>query len=72
MWKSEIEEIMRHDDTFLGCHHHNRLPNINGRKNSGIIINTGDSSTIGEHWVAIKMTEQSCFYFDLFGLEIIE
>ena len=45
---------------------------LRGEKNSGIIINTGDSGTIGEHWVAIKMTKHSCFYFDSFGLEILD
>ena len=72
MWKSEIEKIMRHDDTFIGCYPHDRLPNFNARKNFGTIINTGDSGTIGEHWVAIKMTKHDCFYFDSFGLKIIE
>ena len=72
MWKSEIEEIMKHDDTFLRCYPHDGLPNFKGRKNSGVIIKTGDSDTIGEHWVAIKMTKSSCFYFDSFGLEILD
>ena len=35
-------------------------------------MNTGDSDTICEHWVAIKMTKHSCFYFDSFGLEILD
>ena len=37
MWKSEIEEIMKHDDTFLGCYPHDRLPNLKGRTNCGTI-----------------------------------
>ena len=28
MWKSEIEKIMRHDDTFIGCYPHDRLQNL--------------------------------------------
>ena len=48
---------MRHDGTFIGYYQHDSLTNFNGRKNCGTIINTGDSGTIGEHWVAIKMTK---------------
>ena len=72
MWKSEIEKNMRYDDTFIGCYPHDRLPKFNGKQNCSTIINMGDSGTKGEHWVAIKMTKQNCFYFDSFGLEIVE
>ena len=35
-------------------------------------MNKGDSYTIGEHWVAMKRTKHNCFYFDSFGLEILD
>lgn len=41
---------------------------INVHKNSfSIIFNTGDSSTTGEHFVAIVKISKSIFYFDSFG-----
>ena len=58
---------MRHDDTFIECYPHDRLPNFNWRKNCSTVLNTGDLGTIGEHGVAIKMTKHNCFYFDSFG-----
>ena len=35
------------------------------------IINTGDSGTMGKHWVTVKMTKDNCFYFDSFGVGIV-
>ena len=36
------------------------------------MINTANSKSVGEHWVAMRMTEEKCFYFDSFGLEILD
>ena len=39
--------------------------------NISLIINTANSKNVGEHWVAMRMTKDKCFYFDSFGMEII-
>ena len=71
MWDYEIERLLDVNDTFIGCYPHDKLPQIKKKSNICIIINTANSKSIGEHWVAMRMTKDNCFYFDSFGLEII-
>ena len=71
MWDYEIERLLDVNDTFIGCYPHDKLPKIKKKSNISIIINTANSKSIGEHWVAMRMTKDNCFYFDSFGLEII-
>ena len=58
--------------SFIGCYPHDKLPKIEYGINCSVIINTGDSSTDGKHWVALKMTRNKCFYFDSFGVKIVD
>lgn len=37
-----------------------------------IIFNTGDSSTLGEHFIALYFTPKCLFYFDSFGKKPID
>jgi len=46
------------------CNHH---PSVEGRTYS-LIFNTGDSSTPGEHFVAIYANNTCFYYFDSFGV----
>ena len=72
MWSSEINEHMRGEKDFIGCFPYDKLPRIMKKtKNFSIIINTGDSQSVGEHWLAVKVINSKCFYFDSFGLPII-
>ena len=71
MWSYEIENMLRSDNSFIGCYPHDKLPGFKEKMNCSIIINTGNSATQGEHWVAIKMTKYKCFYFDSFGVNIV-
>ena len=71
MWNYEIERLLDYNYSFIGCYPHDILPHIKRKSNISIIINTANSKRIGEHWVAMKMTNDKCFYFDSFGVEII-
>ena len=75
----QIEDYLKNDPNFLGCFPHDSLDDLsvtpnwcNNKKTktrSSIIINT--DSGRGEHWVAMVLTKGGCFYFDSFGLPII-
>jgi len=71
MWNYEIERLLHSNYTFIGCYPNDKLPKIEKESNISIIINTANSESLGEHWVAMRMTRDKCFYFDSFGLEII-
>jgi len=53
--------------SFLGVFPCDIHPKPRSKKFS-LIFNTGDSSTSGEHFVAIYYNKKSIFYFDSFGL----
>ena len=67
MWNYEIERLLNSNFTFIGCYPNDKLPKIEKESNISIIINTGNSESLGEHWVAMRMTRDKCFYFDSFG-----
>ena len=71
MWDYEIERLLEDNYSFIGCFPHDQLKHIKRKTNISIIINTANSKSIGEHWVAMRMTNNECFYFDSFGVEII-
>lgn len=51
---------------FIGVYPCDLFPRIR-KRNYSVIFNTGDSSTSGEHFVAIYVTHKSIYYFDSFG-----
>ena len=71
MWSSEIKEYMKDEKEFIGCYPFDKLHTIRKRRSFSLVINTGSSDTMGEHWLAVKVIKQKCFYFDSFGLPII-
>ena len=71
MQSSEIIKRFRKDKSFIGCFPFDQLPALPKKLPAKLIINTGASSTEGEHWVALLLTPKSCFYFDSFGIPII-
>ena len=71
MNSNEIEAILRRNKQFLGCFAWDQLPQFPSSLPKSIIINTGKSDSSGEHWVAIVLQKNKCFYFDSFGLPII-
>jgi len=71
MDSNEIEDILGYDKCFIGCYASNQLPSIQSPFPKSLIINTAPSNTVGEHWVAMVLYKKKCFYFDSFGLPII-
>ena len=71
MQSSEIRQKFMKDKTFIGCFPFDKLPAFPEKLPAKLIINTGASSTDGEHWVALLLKPKSCFYFDSFGVPIL-
>ena len=70
MWSTEIENILLTSSNFLGCFPLNELPPLLQSLPASLIVNTDISTEIGEHWLALILEEEECFYFDSFGLPI--
>ena len=74
MWSIDIEEVTSTIDKrkqFLGCFPLDQLPDFPTQFPKSCIINTQTSTKLGEHWIALILTKKHCFYFDSFGLPII-
>ena len=71
MQSSEITKRLLEDQSFIGCFPFDKLPPLPEKLPAKLIINTGASTTEGEHWVALLLKPKSCFYFDSFGIPII-
>ena len=71
MWSFQINRLLYYNNSFIGCYAYDTLPYIKRKSNISIVINTANSKLIGEHWVAIKMINNECFYFDSFGVGIV-
>ena len=71
MWSFQINRLLYYNNSFIGCYPYDTLPYIKRKSNISIVINTANSKLIGEHWVAIKMINNECFYFDSFGVGIV-
>ena len=69
---TEIESYLVDEKQFLGCFPRNKLPVFPKTFPKSFIINTHDSSKPGEHWVALVLFKKICFYFDSFGLPIVD
>ena len=72
MWSSEIENILQTSRNFIGCFPMDDLPIFPKRMPASLIVNTDISSRTGDHWLALVLEEDECFYFDSFGLPILD
>ena len=75
MWSMDIEQVISTIDKrkqFLGCFPLDQLPDFPTQFPKSCIINTQTSTKVGEHWIALILTNKHCFYFDSFGLPIID
>ena len=68
----EIENYLKDQKGFLGCFASDNLPTFPKSLPASLIINTHKKSQPGEHWLALVLTKHKCFYFDSFGLPIVE
>ena len=71
MWSTEIEQNLKHDKYFMGCFASDLLPTFPNSFPKTLIINTKPSNMKGEHWVALVLKKKKCFYFDSFGVPIM-
>ena len=71
MYGYEIEDILSYNKNFMGCYAWNQLPPLPRTFPKSLIINTANSDSDGEHWVALLLQHNRCFYFDSFGLPVI-
>ena len=71
MWSTEIEHNLKHDKYFMGCFASDLLPSFPNSFPKTLIINTKPSNMKGEHWVALVLKKKKCFYFDSFGVPIL-
>ena len=74
MWSTEIENVLSNKKNFIGCFPEDDLPSLPKKLklySKSLIINTKPSNDKGEHWVAIIIHKQKCFYFDSFSLPIL-
>ena len=71
MDETEIENILHKDKNFLGCFASDQLPSIPSSFPKSMIINTATANSSGEHWVALVLKKKCCFYFDSFGLPVM-
>ena len=71
MWSIEIEQNLKHDAYFMGCYSPDLLPSFPNSFPRTLIINTMPSNMEGEHWVALVLKKKRCYYFDSFGLSIM-
>ena len=72
MYSSQIANFLSGDPYFLGCFPKNKLPQIPTTFPKTMIVNTHDSNQPGEHWLALVLTKRKCFFFDSFGMGVIE
>ena len=72
MWSTEIEDILVTSRNFIGCFPLDDLPSLPQRMPVSLIVNTDISTRSGGHWLALVLREDECFYFDSFGLPILE
>ena len=68
----QIDKFLRTKDNYLGTFPVDRLPDLPKKFPKSIIINTDQSNKPGDHWIALVLTEVHAFYFDSFGLGIVD
>ena len=72
MWSTDIEHLIGNRKQFLGCFPLDRLPPLPTQFPKSMIINTDKATKTGDHWLGLVLTEKKCFYFDSFGLPLID
>ena len=67
----EIENILIYNKNFLGCYASDQIYTLPKTLPKSLIINSANYDSDGEHWVALVLQKKRCFYFDSFGLPIM-
>ena len=69
---NDINRLLLNEKKFIGVFALDKLPKKTIKKPASLIINTDVSSKKGDHWVALLLTKNQAYYFDSFGLQIID
>ena len=72
MNSSEINSLLKNKKNFIGVFALDKLPNTKINLPASLIINNDVSSENGEHWLSLVLTKKQAFYFDSFGLSIVD
>ena len=69
---TDIEAYLKNSNHFRGCFAVNNLPSMPSTFPSSLIVNTDPLSKPGDHWVGLVLTKRKCYYFDSFGLGVMD
>ena len=69
---NDIYRLLVNEKNFIGVFALDKLPKREINTPASLIINTDVSSKKGEHWVALVLGKNQAYYFDSFGLQIID
>ena len=72
MLSNEINKFLANEKHFMGCYPCDSLPPFPKQFPRSLIVNTDSVQRPGDHWVGLVFTEEKCFYFDSFGVGILE
>ena len=64
----EIQKYYQNEPRFNGVYSRDNLPKLEDR---AYVINLGECSNIGTHWIALCVQNNDVTYFDSFGVEHI-
>ena len=67
---SDINSILSEYDIYSGTFASDKFKLSKKVNNQAFVINTADSTSPGDHWIALIKSEAECFFFDSFGLPI--
>ena len=65
----EIQAYYQSEPRFIGVYSRDNLPDK--IKDGAYVINLGECSDIGTHWIALYVNNKTFPYFDSFGIERI-
>ena len=68
----QIQKYLIYENDFLGCYPCDSLPPFPKQLPKTLIVNTDNSSESGSHWVGLVLMKHYCFYFDSYGVGILE
>ena len=68
----EINRLLADEKNFVGTFALDKLPKKKIKVPASFIINNDVSSKKGDHWISLVLTKNGAFYFDSFGLPILD
>ena len=69
---NDINRLLVNEKKFIGVFALDKLPKKRIDRPASLIINTDISNKKGDHWVSLVLDKNQAYYFDSFGLQIID